>query len=286
MEFVKEAGNKMSLRSTSIKQIKRISWISNNMGALGDLLTSTFESIIIASLTICVPLFIGFAICFQHNRGATAKENIVPFVLIVIGSILLGINALMVNPSQGSQITVSFKYLNNYIGGNHHREIQDVKPYCFYKKAYNKSILESIYSKNKRKHYIAVFRVQGSVSKTSFDSDLEILRNLNRGLLKTMDRTTTRTTINFIGSPQVEIKKVNPNATPAMRARAYDLYNAVQSLGDMQILKTYIILDSPSPRKLQKEINNHYNYFDRGLVVTAKLLNGNELKNTFRQLFG
>ena len=277
------SGNKMSLRSTSMNQIKRVAWISNHLGALGDLLTSTFKSILLAAAVAVLPIILDFLIAFKACGGATASKNIAPFVLVIIGTLLLAINVLMINPSQGSQIMVSFKYLNRVVNDSHMRELREIKPYRFYKKAHDKTILETKYKRQRR--YISVFRVQGAVSKTSFAGDLEILRNLQRDLFKTMDRDTVRTTINFIGIPKIKRKRVAANATPEMKARAYDLAEVIKQLDGMQILKTYVVLSNRSPRNLQKEVDNHMNYFGKGLTVTSKLLSGNELKRTIHSLF-
>lgn len=283
MRITKESGNKMSLRSTAMNQIKRVSWISNHMGALGDLLTSTFKSILIGAVVAFLPSLAALSVAFQSCGGANAQKNFLPFVLVVIGSLLLGINILMINPSQGSQLKVSFKYLNKVVNNSHLKELRNVKSFNFYKKDRNHEILESIY-KNRRR-YTAIFQVQGSISRTSFEDDLVVLRDLQRDLMKTMNRNTVRTTINFIGTPHIKLKQVANNATPEMQAQVYDLQSVIKQLGDMQVLRTYIVLDSPNPRTLQKEIDNHLHYFEKGLTVTAKLLAGEELKKTMKQLF-
>ena len=50
-QFQRDSGNKMSLRSEALDQIKRIDSISQSMGSLGDFLVSTLLSIL-ASLVI------------------------------------------------------------------------------------------------------------------------------------------------------------------------------------------------------------------------------------------
>lgn len=274
------SGNKMSLRSTASKQIKRINFISNHLGALGDMLTSTWQSVLTSILALSVPIVFGLPYALQTP---IALKNTIPLILIIIGSILLALNVLMINPSQGSQAVVSFKYWKKLIEGNNHQNLLRINSYRFYRRSLDKTILESLYKRHR--HYVAVFKVQGSVSETSFENDLIALRSLNKGVLKSMDRQTVRSTINFVGTPRIQKKQVAANATPEMRGRAYDLKMIADDMNDVQTLETYIVLDSKSPRKLQKEINNHINYFSKGLVVTAKLLQGEELKKFFKLLF-
>ncbi|MGX5378188.1 hypothetical protein ACWCL1_08095 [Ligilactobacillus sp. LYQ135] len=279
------AGNKLSLRSTAMKQIKRINSISKTLGGLGDLLTSTFESIILSIVVLAVLIIAGFYSIFGSTHFGNVKSNIFPFILLCIAAVIIALNVLMINPSQGSQAIVSFKYWAKEISGEKHiQELQKISPYRFYKHSLDKSILESRYKKHR--HYIAIFRVQGSVSRTSFDEDLIALRNLNESALESMDRNTTRTTINLIETPKIQPKKVADNATPSMITRNNRLNQIIDQLGDVQTLESYIILDSRNVHQLKKEINNHLSYFSQGLVVTAKLLKGNELKQTINKLFG
>lgn len=279
------AGNKMSLRSTAMKQIKRINAISNSLGSLGDLLTSTFESIILAIVVLAVIVIIGFYATFGITHFNNVKSNILPFVLICIAALIIALNVLLINPSQGSQAIVSIKYwVDEITSSKHIQELQKVKPYRFYKRSLDRSVLESRYKKHR--HYTAIFRVQGSVSRTSFNEDLVTLRNLNENSLESLDRNTTRTIINLIETPKITQKAVAANATAEMKARSHRLNDVIKQLGDVQTLETYVVLDSRNTRQLKKAINNHYNYFSQGLVVTARLLKGNELKQTIQKLFG
>lgn len=278
-----ESGNKMSLRSSAMDQIKRVSWISKNLGTLGDMLTSTFKSILIASIVAALPIIVSVPLAFQSCGGANAGKNLVFFIFSTIGAVMLGLNILMINPSQGSQLKVSFRFISRMVNDSHLKELQDVKPYRFYRNDRSKATLESRYKRKRR--YTSIFQVQGAISRTSFEEDLVQLRNLQRDLMKTMQRDTVRTTINYIGVPKIKRKIVAENATPEMRARAYDLERVIDDLGDMQVLKTYIVLTSGNPRNLKKEVENHMHYFEKGLTVTAKLLAGEELKKTMKQLF-
>lgn len=278
-----ESGNKMSLRSSAMDQIKRVSWISKNLGVLGDMLTSTFKSILIASIVAALPIIVSVPLAFQSCGGANAGKNLVFFIFSTIGAVMLGLNILMINPSQGSQLKVSFKFISRMVNDSHLKELQDVKPYRFYRNDRSKATLESRYKRKRR--YTSIFQVQGAISRTSFEEDLVHLRNLQRDLMKTMQRDTVRTTINYIGVPKIKRKTVAENATPEMQARAYDLTSVIDDLGDMQVLKTYIVLTSSNPRNLQKEVENHMHYFGKGLTVTAKLLASEELKKTMKQLF-
>lgn len=278
-----ESGNKMSLRSTAMKQIKRIDAISNSLGALGDLLVSTKESLMMSIIALAIPGMGGFFFASMPTHYARLGQNAVPFILVLIASVVIALNTMLVNPSQGSQLIVSFKYWTESAGDSHMQELVKEKPFRFYKNSLDRSVLESMWDGHK--HYTSVIKVQGNVSRTSFDEDLVALERINKTSLESLDRQTVRTTINFIGTPKTQKKKVAKNATPEMHYRAEEIYRTIKSLGDMQTLETYIILDNRNPRRLQNAINNQFTYFQRGLVVTAHIVKDEELKKTMNLLF-
>lgn len=279
-----ESGNKMSLRSTALKQIKRIDAISNSLGSLGDLLVSTKESLLMSIIALAVPGMGGFFFATMPTHYAKFGVNLAPFIMTLIAGIIIALNTMLVNPSQGSQLIVSFKYWINSMDNNSLQVLVDERPYRFYKNSLDRSIIESMWDGHK--HYTSIIKVQGNVSRTSFDEDLKILEKINKNALESMDRQTVRTTINFIGTPKTKKKIAARNATPDMKYRTNELYRTIKSLGDMQTLETYIILDNRNPRRLQNAINNQFTYFQRGLVVTAHIEKDDELKKTMQLLFG
>lgn len=280
----KESGNKMSLRSTALKQIKRIDAISNSLGSLGDLLVSTKESLLMSIIALAIPGMGGFFFATMPTHYAKFGANLVPFIMTLIAAIIIALNTMLVNPSQGSQLIVSFKYWANSMDNDNLQVLVKEQPYRFYKNSLDRSIIESMWDGHK--HYTSIIKVQGNVSRTSFDEDLQILEKINKNALESMDRQTVRTTINFIGTPKTKRKIIARNATSDMKYRATELFRTIKSLGDMQTLETYIILDNRNPRRLQNAINNQFTYFQRGLVVTAHIEKDAELKKTMQLLFG
>src|SRR5699024_3406557 len=109
-DFDKFAGNKYSLRAKSGHTIKRIDAISKSLGALGDLLVTTWLGIALSAVTLgAVAFMIVHAI--TANGFATFVPNIPAISLILVGSLLISINVLMTNPSMGSQFIVSMKFV-------------------------------------------------------------------------------------------------------------------------------------------------------------------------------
>lgn len=277
-----ESGNKMSMRASALDQIKRIDAISNSLGTLGDLLVSTKKSLMLSIVALAVPIFIGFFTAYNSSVKSLG-HNVVPLVLIIIGALITALNTMLVNPSKGPQLIVSFKYWSDSIKDNSMQILTQETPFRFYKNSMDRSVLESMWDGHK--HYTAIIKVQGNVSRTSFDEDLITLEQINKTSLESMDRHTIRTTINFIGTPKTRPKRVAKNGTPEMHYRSAELYRTIKSLGDMQTLETYIVLDNRNPRRLQNAINNQFTYFQRGLVVTAHIVKDEELKKTMKLLF-
>lgn len=277
------SGNKMSLRSSAGDQIHRIESISGNMGAIGDLLVSTMKSILLSLATLALPNIIMIVVFINGAGIKNLKHTWIPIVIVVIGSVLLALNVFFVNPSRGSQLIVSFQYWQKLINENHKRELIMYTPYRFAKQDASHSSLESVYKGHKK--YTAVLKVHGSVSETSFDDDLVQLNKLNANSLGALEHSTVRTTINAIGKPKIKPKVLAKNATPGMQQRSAEITRTVRSIGNTQTLDTYIMIDSPTWNELEKKVANQEVFFRQGLVVTAQVLSGDELKQTMQLLF-
>lgn len=130
-----------------------------------------------------------------------------------------------------------------------------------------------------------MIKVHGTVSQTSFDDDLTQLAVINRNSLRALERTTVRTTINVIGKPAIVPKTIARNATPGMEQRLSEITRTVNNIRNAQTLDTYLMIDSPTWTELQKKVNNQIVFFRQGLVVTAQVLAGDELKETIHELF-
>ncbi|MCC4370518.1 hypothetical protein LMB49_03785 [Limosilactobacillus reuteri] len=277
------AGEKMSLRSGPFDQIFRIGSISNNVGPLGDSLVSTLKSTILGFIALFIVIMVGVIIGGQGGGLGTLFHNPLALVMIVLGSIGIGLNVFFVNPSQGSQAIVSWKYIIWKFTESHNGDVIEVNPYRFTAADPSRKVSESIFGKRKR--YLAIYKVQGTVSPTSFDADLEVLASLNQMGLKGLERDSVRTTLNRIGSPHVQQIPVATNATPAMLEGAKSLKNTVDSLGAIQALDTMIIVDAPTVGKLRSKVRSQENSFNKGLVITYRRLAGDDLQRTFKKLF-
>ena len=115
--FSRFSGNRFSLRAKSSDQIKRLDSLSNSLGAVGDILVSTWGGIIMGILTLGLGGFLIFRAVTANNMS-TLVQNIVPIIFILIGSILIALNVIMTNPSMGSQFFVSFKFVVSKIKKN------------------------------------------------------------------------------------------------------------------------------------------------------------------------
>ncbi len=277
------AGNKMSVRSGALDQIIKIGSISNNMGILGDTLVSTFKSAIIAMITFFGVLGGALMIGSQGGGFATLFKMPLALVMCLLGALGLALNAFFVNPSQGFQAIVSWKYIMWKLTDSKNGDVVEINPYRFTSLDPSRKTGESIFGKRKR--YLAVYKIQGTVSPTSFDEDLTILASLNQMGLQGIERDSIRTTINRIGNPHVQQIPVATNATPAMLEGAKSIKRTVDSLGSIQSLDTLTIVDSPTIGKLRSKCRSAENVFNKGLVVTYRRLSGDDLMDTFKKLF-
>lgn len=278
-----DVGNKASLRARPEQQLKRIESISGNMGSIGDFFVSTWLSIILSLVAFAVPIMLLILVMLAGDGHKVFIKDIIPIIMIIVGTILLTLNVFFVHPTRGDELLVSLDYWFKEIHDDHHQELIKYKPFRFYKRSLDHSILEAQYKGHK--YYLTVIKVQGTVSRTSFDADLAYLHGLNKGSLEALEKDTERTIVNFIGQPKNKIKPLALNASPAMRDRAETLHRVVKDLGEMQSLETYVILDSRSVNRLMRKVSNQFNFFNRGLVVSARVLKGKELKQFVNRLF-
>lgn len=277
------AGEKMSLRSGPFDQIFRIGTISNNVGPLGDSLVSTFKSSLLAFSSLFVVIAVGVLIGSQGGGLGTMIHTPLALIMIVLGGIGLALNVFFVNPSQGAQAIVSWKYIVWKFTESRNGDVIKVDPYRFTATDPSRKVSESIFGKHKR--YLAIYKVQGTVSPTSFDADLEVLASLNQMALKGLERDSVRTNINRIGSPHIQQIPVATNATPEMLEGAKSLKSTVDSLGSIQSLETIIVIDAPTVGKLRSKVRSQENAFNKGLVITYRRLVGDDLMKTVKKLF-
>ena len=278
-----DVGNKASLRARPDQQLKRIESISSHMGPIGDFFVSTWASILLSMVAVAAPIFLLILVMFGDDGTKVFVKDLIPMTMIIVGAILLALNVFFVHPTRGDELLVSLDYWFKSIHDDHRQELLKYKPMRFYKRSLDHSILEAQYKGHK--HYLTIIKVQGTVSRTSFDADLAYLHDLNKGALEALEKDTERTIVNFIGQPKNKIKPLALNASPAMQDRAETLHRVVKDLGEMQSLETYVVLDSRSVNRLMRKVSNQFNFFNRGLVVSARVLKGKELKQIATRLF-
>lgn len=274
----------MSLRQTAFTIVHRVEFISNILGPLGDMLSSTWISIIL-SIVVGGFSIIGALLLVALGTGLNNLGNVLlPFIAIVLGAALLTINVLMVNPSQGSQFKVSFRYWINELYDSKKGYRIKLKPFAFSKKSEEKDIIEQIF--DGKRYYFTVIKIQGKVSQTSFDSDLLALSDLNKDSLGALERDTQRTVVNYIGTPHIKEKVLPSNATPSMKRRLETLSRVINELDDAQTLETYMILASKNHKILRFKRNNQFKHLNAGLVTTAYQIKGTEAKKVIKKLLG
>ncbi len=274
----------MSLRQTAFTIVHRVEFISNILGPLGDMLSSTWISIIL-SIVVGGFSIIGALLLVALGTGLNNLGNVLlPFIAIVLGAALLTINVLMVNPSQGSQFKVSFRYWINELYDSKKGYRIKLKPFAFSKKSEEKDIIEQIF--DGKRYYFTVIKIQGKVSQTSFDSDLLALSDLNKDSLGALERDTQRTVVNYIGTPHIKEKVLPSNATPSMKRRLETLSRVINELDDAQTLETYMILASKNHKILRVKRNNQFKHLNAGLVTTAYQIKGIEAKKVIKKLLG
>lgn len=281
-EVPTESGNKTSLRKKATQETHPIPVISENLGVLGDTYSSTFASSLMALVALAGPIIIFILIFFSTNAGKYLGRSWISIVMIVIGSILLAMNVFFVNPSYGNQLRLSMRFCSEVVKGS--KKQYQVYPnlYRFSNNDPSKSTLETIYQKHHV--YFSVIKAHGSVSKTTFDEDLAILKNINKGSLDALGLTAQRDIINGVGHPVIHPKHINKNATPNMITREKEISRGIHSLGTLQTLDTYVIIVAPSYAELIQRINAEFKYFNKGLLISAQVLQGKKLQETIHSL--
>lgn len=283
-DFERYAGNKYSLRAKSGHMIKRIDAISKSLGALGDLLVTTWMGIAMSFVTIGVG---GFMIvhAITSNNFATFVPNIPAIVFMLIGTILISINVLMTNPSMGSQFLVSLKFVfekirNSSKGG----KTINFRPFQLAEGIEDQSVVEARIEG--RSTYLVMYQVKGAVSPVTFPDELNELARLDNQLLRNIERDTVLATVNSVQSSKVERKKLPNNATEAMKKKRDLNYSITSGLLYNQQLKTLVVLSTTDLDALRGKMDSLETVFRQGLVVTYKRLKGRELKQAYKDIYG
>ena len=277
------AGNRANLRSKAVNQIKRVTAISEHLGALGDFLVTTWGGVLI-SISI---LAIGFILIFLVLRLADMHiffENALPALLMLIGVILVALNALLTNPVQGSQAIVSTKFIFTKMRNFGTSKVRRQEKWFRFWDNGKKDIIETTH---RRKHYyIAVYNVRGIVSPTTFDSDLELAASADEGLLHNNERDTTLVTVVSIDQTHVKKRELPKNATPAMIQKRNLQYNLTANLPYNQQISTSMLMVAPNANILKNRITHLESAFHQGLVVGYKRLKGKDAQAVFMEIFG
>ncbi|HLQ97024.1 MAG TPA: hypothetical protein VK108_11740 [Pseudogracilibacillus sp.] len=283
-DFDKFAGNKYSLRARSGHMIKRIDALSKSLGALGDLLVTTWMGIAMAVVTLG-----GGGALVVHAIVANNLETLVPnipaIILISFGTILISINVVMTNPSMGSQFIVSTKFVFEKIKNRGQGDkTTDFRPFKFAAGINDQSVVEANISG--RTVFLVMYRVKGTVSPVTFSNELNELARLDNQLLNNIEKDTILSTINSVQSANVELKKLPNNATEAM-IRKRDINHAITSgLNYNQQLKTRVVLSAANLDVLRGKMESLESVFRKGMVVSFERLKGSNLKREYKDIYG
>lgn len=264
--------------------IKRIDAVSKSIGALGDLLVTTWLGIAFAVVTLGAGA--GMIIhAVIANNFATLIPNLPAIVLIFFGSLLIAINVLMTNPSMGSQFIVSMKFIFDKVKnrGQGDRTV-DLRPFKYADGIDSKSVVETRI--NGREQFLVMYQVKGSVSPVTFSNQLNELARLDNQLLTNIERDTVLATVNSVQSSKVEPRKIPRNATAAMKRKRDMNYAITSSLRYNQQLKTLVVLSAPNSEVLRARIESLESVFRQGLVISHNRLQGTELKKAFNDIYG
>lgn len=278
------AGNRYSLRAKTYHMIRRIDFISNHLGSVGDLLVTTWLGLVLALITLAGGIaLIGYAL--MANNMATLVKNLPAVLLFLIGTLLICLNVMMTNPSMGLQIMVSAKFIRKKIQGQKTSgKSIDFRPFRFAEGIENKSVVETVLDKETQ--YLVMYRVKGTVSPITFQNELNELARLNHQLLTNIERDTVLVTINSVQSSKVRKKELPANATEAMKRKRDINYLVASSIKFNQQLDTLMVLSCPNLDVLRSRMDSLENIFRRGIVIGYYQLVGEELKKEFNKVYG
>lgn len=282
------AGNKFSLRSSFLDQVRQIKIMQTLFKAGSEILYSTWAGIIgflvvvfgIGGLTVYISL--------QGTDAPTVLKNLIPVIFVIIGFILIGFNILFTNPSMGNQFKVSLIFLiNKFEKAKDSENIKYLREYRFCSDDKEKTVIEKRV-KNKMGYkvmYLTAYQVRGHISQVSFDGELIHLAVLQDNYNQALEKDTQSTTINSIQKGSVEPKALPKNATAGMIAKRDKNYLVANSIPKNQQLKTIIVLCSPTYETLLARRESIENVFKRGLVISYFQLSGKEAKKGIRTVY-
>ncbi|WP_221639543.1 hypothetical protein [Listeria booriae] len=282
-DFSRLAGNKYSLRAKTWHIIKRIDFVSNHLGAMGDLLVTTWMGLIFSMLIVLGVGLSGIVLGVFNNGMHTLLVNIPAMLLISIGSFLVALNALMTNPSMGLQVVVSIRFLFHKINDKEGKKSFEFNPFRFVEGIESKSVLETIVEGRSR--FLVVYSVRGAVSPVCFDNDLNELAGLNSRLLFNIERDTVLGTLISIQSSKVEEKTLPPNATEAMIRKRDINYDVTSKLQYNQQLQTLVVISAPNLDVLRSRIESVEVIFRQGLVIGYSRLQGEDARRAMQEIY-
>lgn len=283
-DFGKFAGNKYSLRARAGHMIKRIDALSKSLGALGDLLVTTWMGLALAVVTLG-----GGAALIVHavttNKAATFVPNIPAIILFGVGTILIAINVVMTNPSMGSQFLVSSKFVFEKVKNRGQGDATtDFKPFKFAAGINDQSVVEARI--NGSTVFLVMYRVKGTVSPVTFSNELNELARLDNQLLENIEKDTILSIINSVQAAKVEPKELPKNATEAMIRKRNKNYEITSGLNYNQQLKTRVALSANNLDALRGKMESLENVFRQGLVISFERLTGDKLKREYKDIYG
>lgn len=273
-------GNKMSLRSTEMSRIMRISAISDSTGKLGELLVTTLAGLLMGALIGAGLIVIDILIIMK--RPETIGANIIPIIGTILASLMLTLNIIFTNPALGSQFAVSMSYLYNRVKNFRTRNMVKRIDNMRVSKDFPELVEQHGFGS---RHYIIAFSVRGVVSRVSFENDLAIFHSLSARLLRNLEQSTQLTCINNVSSADVQPMKLPENATEMMKARATEIYEYAKNAGTNQQLTTLVVLSSQNPTELLNHADLAENALHDGLSVGYTRLTAKQAKKEIKSIY-
>lgn len=279
----KTAGNRFNLRSEWYNQIKKVDSVSSVLGSLSNVLVTTWGGLFMGMGTLALGLFLIIKM-ITANGMHTLVANIPAIILVLIGTVLIALNVVLTNPSLGSQIKVSLRFLAFKISGYANRGKYQTLRDLYRISRDDENVIET--NAGGRRRYMAMYQVRGVVSPVTFEDELSRLESVNASMLSNLGRDTQIDKIVTVQKAQTLMPVLPKNATEGMRELAKRQYDLASGISDNQQLMSHIIIVAPSIHTLYDRLTFVENAFNSGLVISYNRLSGQMAKKEIRRIYG
>lgn len=280
---VKTAGNRFNLRSQWYNQIKKTDAVNSVLGSLSNVLVTTWGGLFMGIGTLGIGVFLIVKLV-TANGAKTLVANIPAILMVVIGFILIALNVVLTNPTMGSQLKVSLRFIAykvaNFSTRHKHQSLRNT-----YRISSDDPDVIEINARGRRQ-YMAMYQVRGTISPVTFDDELERLERVNGQLLTNLGRDVQITKLVEVQTARVMPVALPKNATQGMRDLAKKQYQVARVIPDNQQLTSYIMIIAPSTRTLYEHLPFVETAFSQGLVISSQRLSGEKAKKEISKVYG